>query len=63
MKKSEKQTIIKHYREKCDCSEDDNCGCSFPNNTRPQAEAEADDESAGSPSPARGTDQFSCKKR
>ena len=38
MKKSEKKMIIENFEEKCDCREDDNCGCSFPNNTRPEPE-------------------------
>ncbi len=41
MKKSEKKIIIENFEERCDCREDDNCGCSFPNNTRREQEAEA----------------------
>lgn len=48
MKKSEKKMIIENFEEKCDCREDDNCGCSFPNNTRPEPEAEAVGETKGS---------------
>lgn len=39
MKQKEKEEIIEHYEDKCDCSEDDKCGCSFPNNTKPDYEA------------------------
>nr|QIM10778.1 hypothetical protein PlAlph_6700 [uncultured Alphaproteobacteria bacterium] len=39
MKQKEKEEIIDHYEDKCDCSEDDKCGCSFPNNTKPDYEA------------------------
>ena len=48
MKKSEKKMIIENFEEKCDCREDDTCGCSFPNNTRPEPEAEAVGETKGS---------------
>ncbi len=29
---SNKTKYIYNYANKCDCSDDDNCGCSFPNN-------------------------------
>lgn len=48
MEKSEKKMIINNYEEKCDCREDDNCGCSFPNNIHLEPEAEAVGETAGS---------------
>lgn len=28
----EKQNCIYDYANKCDCSEDDRCGCTYPNN-------------------------------
>jgi len=33
MKQKEKKFIVEHFEDKCECREDDNCGCSFPNNT------------------------------
>jgi len=39
MKQKEKDEIIDHFEDKCECREDDNCGCSFPNNTKPDYEA------------------------
>lgn len=39
MKKKEKKFIVEHYQDKCDCSDDDNCGCSYPNNTKPDFDA------------------------
>jgi len=29
----DKKHVVEDYEEKCDCSEDDKCGCSWPNNT------------------------------
>ena len=28
----DKQKCVYDYANKCDCAEDDNCGCSYPNN-------------------------------
>ena len=32
MRKKEKKMIIENFEDKCECREDDKCGCSFPNN-------------------------------
>lgn len=29
-----KERCFYDYAEKCDCSDDDNCGCSYPNNMK-----------------------------
>lgn len=47
METKEKKEIIKHYQDKCDCREDDTCGCSYPNNTHCDYDAEAITETAG----------------
>ena len=39
MKENEKKNIIRNYKNRCDCSEDDNCGCSYPNNTNSDYDA------------------------
>ena len=33
MRKKEKKMIIENFEDKCECREDDKCGCSFPNET------------------------------
>ena len=39
MKNKQKKQILSDFENKCDCREDDNCGCSFPNNPQPSYEA------------------------
>ncbi len=48
MKKKEKKMIIENFEDKCECREDDKCGCSFPNNTHHDFDAETFKETAGS---------------
>ncbi len=36
----EKENCLYDYANKCDCSEDDKCGCTYPNNMGPDFEYE-----------------------
>ena len=41
----EKETCIYDYANKCDCSEDDKCGCTYPNNMSANFECDIQKES------------------
>ncbi len=36
-------SCVYDYANKCDCSEDDNCGCTYPNNSELDIDCETKD--------------------
>ncbi len=45
MSNKQQQDILDNQQNKCNCSEDDNCGCTYPNNTLPDYESKQGDNS------------------